>query len=120
MICTREDEFTSEQYEKLARWFVRLSNNQIVIQDDGRPGLEYHSAWMRLKSYLKDSKLKIDKFWVEFRSHRLHNILPEKADGYFFCKSAAGIWGMKDTLEFYLLGHIKNGILHVQKWHVPA
>lgn len=117
-----EDDFTRflEDDRRTALWRARLSDGRVIVQDDGRPGMEPASAWLRLKSHLQEhSGLSLLSLWIQFRSHHKKNILPENASGYFFCKSEIGFWGSGSSQSFYLLGALQNGVLTVQKWSVP-
>lgn len=120
MICTREDDFTrADQIDRgQAQWLVRLSNGLTVIQDDGRPGVSPHSAWLRLKCYCEREGTAIREMWLRFRSREERSV-PADADGYFFSRQAVRTTNHTDTLQFYLLGYLQTGILMVQRWKVP-
>ena len=121
MICFSEDDFvrTLQLEKKTAIWIAELSDGRLVYQDDGRPGLDEPSAWKRLSLFLEKEVLKITNISLKFRSHKHTNILPSNQDGYFFSKSSAGLWGSRTTYHFYLLGHLCDGVIKVQKWKVP-
>jgi len=122
IVCKHEDDYVRElQLDKrTAIWVAELTNGETVYQDDYRPGVSPHSAWLRLASYLRGQEgLGIRKLYLKFRSNIHRNILPEDAEGYFFCKSILGNFGHSDRLSFFLLGHLTNGQVMVQKWSVP-
>jgi hypothetical protein len=121
LVCTAEDDYTLEQKLHCARWYARLSDGTVVISDDDRPGAEPASAWLRLGKYLTGNPgLSIREFWVGFRDSNVHTgIVPENAEGYFFRKSVLGFLNDNVTLGFFLLGHLENGTVHVQRWKVP-
>ncbi len=104
----------------MAVWRARLSNGQGVVMDDGRPGVEPVSAWLRLADHCCQTGAHLTKLWLSFRTNVHQDILPENADGYFFCKSALGQRGSRQTHMFYLVGALTNGVLTVQKWRVPS
>jgi len=120
-LVTGEDEFTRELEtdHKLALWRVELSNGKVIVQDDNRPGVEPHSAWLRLAEHIRREGLAICRMWLQFRSNQRREILPANAEGYYFCKSALGMMNSNSTLFFYLVGYLQNGKLVVQRWAVP-
>jgi hypothetical protein len=85
-VCTQDDEYVRER----PRWTVELSNGDVVYQDDDRPGVEPASAWLRLRSHLAATGLRIRAMWLQFRSNRVR-VGPEYADGYFFANMAFGV-----------------------------
>jgi hypothetical protein len=115
-----EDDYTRclEYDQGVTLWRVQLSDGRIIVQDDGRPGEQEPSAWLRLSSYLKDNPFSIERFWLQFRSHHLLDILPLRAPGYFFSKGlAANLSG--SMVSFYQLGFIQEDRLMVGRWVVP-
>jgi hypothetical protein len=120
-VCFDTDDFVREcELDKgMALWRAELSDGSVVIQDDGRPGVAPQSAWLRLADYLFATKLRITKLWLGFRDNQQRDILTANAEGYFFCKSAIGMWGSEETLHFAMLGVLHSGKLRVQRWAVP-
>lgn len=116
-----EDDYTRELEtdRRQALWRAELSDGRVVCMDDDRPGTHPASAWVRLAAEVEATGARIVRLWPQFRSNAQRDALPANADGYFFCKSAMGVWGMPDTLHFMLLGHLTGGTLVVQKWSVP-
>ncbi len=112
-----EDDFTREQWLGQARWNVRLSNGEHIFQDDGRPGQE-QSAWLRLAGYVREHNLKIEAMWLQFRNEPPRR-LPEMAQGYFFRKSIGAFFPSGVSYGFYLVGHLKDGVVRVTRWKVP-
>jgi hypothetical protein len=102
-----------------AIWVANLSDGTSCFMDDGRPGVQPYSAWVRLKAHLEKTGLSIDNLRLQFRSNIKSDILPAKASAYFFCKSALGHLNSADTLEFFLVGVLQDGKLRVQRWNVP-
>ncbi len=122
LICTADDDFIlSRQMDHAqAQWLARLASGPTVIQDDGRPGIEPHSAWLRLGKHCQETGDRIVEFWLRFRTHTVRDIMPLNADGYFFAKQAARSLHVRtDTLEFLLVGYLQNETLRVQRWKVP-
>lgn len=115
------DDYTIELEtdRKMALWRAELSNGEIVVQDDNRPGLSPSSAWLRLSERLSREGLSIRRFWLQFRSHRVEP-LPEDADGYFFCRSARKMLGGGTATFYSLIGAMKNGKLEVHLYSVPS
>lgn len=112
-LCTVEDEFI---FEKL-RWVVSLSNDTVVYQDDGRPGCNPSSAWLRLKRWIESHDLDIVRMKFQFRSHIVS--LPSPADGYYFSKGVyvTNVTGL--SRGFYVGGVLVNDCINVQLWSVP-
>ncbi len=120
-VCKQPDDFTKELEVdcQQALWRAELSNGEIIIQDDSRPGCDPPQAWLRLATYLQQTTLRIVNLWIQFRSNSAKDILPKNADGYFFCKRALGNSAGGATYHSYLLGALVDGKLTVQTWHVP-
>lgn len=120
-VCLKQDEYVTdlEQGCMTASWRARLSNGDVVIQDDDRPGMDPPQAWLRLQDYVRKNGLSITKIWLQFRSNIQADILPENADGYYFCKQALSFLHGSKTFHFYILGSLQNGKLVVQRWKVP-
>lgn len=116
-ICTKEDGYILDLFEFHPRWVVELSNREKVYQDDDRPGEEPKSAWIRLKQYVKDNSLTINWMKLQFRSN-IKMVNDGPVDGFFFCKSCLGSPGMQ-TIQYFVAGTIKNGILETRRWQVP-
>jgi hypothetical protein len=116
-----EDDYTRslETDRRQALWRAELSDGRVVVMDDGRPGVSPDSAWLRLAEEVRRTGVRIRRLWPQFRSNAQHDALPADADGYFFCKSAVGIWGLADTLQFMLVGSLQGTNLVIQKWSVP-
>ena len=117
LVSTSFDDWLNEEKIRTPLYYAQLNNGEIVIQDDGhpdRPG----PAWLRLKEYLRVMGFQIDKLWVGFRNETKH-LLPEKAEGYLFVKSLAGIWGLDVSLHFYVFGYLKGDVVHCKKIKVP-
>lgn len=108
-----EDDFVKHQM----RWVVVLSNGETVYQDDNRPGLDEPSAWLRLKQYVADNNLNIIEFWLQFRTNRVL-VEPRAASGYYFSKSAFGVWG-EESKEGYVAGALVDGRVVGMLWKVP-
>lgn len=121
MVCLAEDDFTAELQSdrRQALWQARLSDGTVATMDDGRPGASPHSAWVRLGEHCRASGLAVESLWLKFRSNAARRIVPDGADGYFFCKSALGMLNSKDTFSFFLVGYLRDSKLVVQRWQVP-
>ena len=121
-LCRGLDDFVwSRTY-----WVVNLNNGETIYQDDERPSVSEHSAWVRLRNYCQATGLYITRMVLQFRSH-IEEPLPNDADGYFFCHQALGMVGLTgnwrdqttETLGFYVIGYVKDGRLYTQQWKVP-
>jgi hypothetical protein len=117
-VCLTEDDFTRAQADAgLARWEALLSDGMTVLQDDGRPGVE-RSAWLRLKAHVHTHNLNIDRLSLRFRG-RVENMLPDYAQGYYFSHNPIAVWGLENTLYFYLVGFLTDGLVRLERWKVP-
>src|ERR1044072_5951102 len=76
------DEFIAEKL----RWFVKLSNGEIIYQDDDRPGESEPKTWIRLKKYVEENDLSIISFHIQFISH-IEEVAPPGAAGYYFVQA---------------------------------
>ncbi len=122
-LCFAEDDFTRslEDDHRTALWQARLSDGSVVTMDDGRPGIEPPSAWIRLRDYLLETKLSIVGLWLKFRSNRDENILPANAQGYFFTKSIMSSLDPGSLpVFFYMVGYLVGDTLTVERWDMPA
>lgn len=120
-LCFSEDDFTRSLSEDrgMALWQVRLSDGRIVTMDDGRPGEEIPSAWIRLGLFIRETGLRITKMWLKFRGRIESCGLPENADAYFFARSI--ITDMAgNQANFYVVGYETDGRLFVETWSVPS
>lgn len=119
MISFNEDSFINELAEHNTRWVVTLSDGRTVYYDDGRPGLENHSAWARLKSYCDEHRLHVTSMYLQFRSH-YENIEPNK-EGYFFCKAVRGVMTQENdrTYQYFLCGFVEDNKVKITKYSVP-
>lgn len=93
------------------RWVATLSDHSQVFQDDGK--YTPASAWIRLKKYLDETGLSIEKLVVQFRSHSEE--IP-RASGYFFRKACVAAWGC-ESYEHYIFG-IANGDSYKGLWYL--
>lgn len=98
-------------------WVVTLNNDEVVYQDDGRPGEEIESAWIRLGEYCKENNLFIKDMHIRFRSNCIG--LDSNCDGYYFIKSVRAYWGSDRNLFFYIVGTLKDNKLFTRKYRVP-
>lgn len=104
---------------KSAIWFAEMSDGSTIYMDDGRPGAEPHSAWIRLGILVRRNGLSIKRLGLRFRSNILSDILPSDAEGYYFRRAALGQLTDTETLEFMLVGSLTGELVSIQKWKVP-
>jgi hypothetical protein len=114
MICNKEDEFLEDK----TIWVAVLSNDEIVYQDDNRETEEEKSAWLRLKKYISNNKLKIKSFYLKFRSNT-SLLIPNDASGYFFSKGIMASVSNSKTVFYYSIGYIENASVHIKKVKIP-
>lgn len=115
MICKT---FDKEYFEEKTYWIVELSNGETVYQDDGKNENCEHSAWIRLKKYIEDNNLSINKFYVRFRSNIIYP-LQENCDGYFFSIGIIGMMSSEENVNFYILGYVLNNKVMIKKIKIP-
>lgn len=113
-ICNYEDDFIFEK----PMWIALLSNGEKVYQDDGRPNLADYSAWIRLSSYLKKTKLKITSLYFRFRSNIVY-LLPENAEGYYFSNGVIGQLSSDFSINLFVCGEIKGNIARIRNIKTP-
>lgn len=88
-------------------WQVQLSDGQVVFQDDGRPGIEPASAWIRLGNCLKQHPdIGIVRFGVYFRNNS--HFLPDEKAGYYFSKGLLQGVGALNGLDYYVMGWLEH------------
>jgi len=105
-ICTALDDFLDEK----TIWIATLSDGTKVYQDDERPGITEHSAWIRLGWHIQNTGLRIVALQARFRSHVEE--IPRNAPGYFFARGALGHFGgktRKSSTKHYLIMGAQNG-----------
>lgn len=120
-LATSQDDYISSLMDQKLQpvWHARLSNGLTIIQDDGRPGMDISSAWIRLGNYCREQQVKIEKLWVKFRSNVVDE-LPEFADGYFFSKGVIKTMDSEHCLYSYLIGHQIGNKVYVNRYSTPA
>lgn len=111
-LCFEEDEFL----EGKTIWIAALSNGEDVYQDDDRPGL-IPQAWLRLKKYVDDNQLSIERLLLKFRSHRVE--VSNNEEGNTFSKGVIARWGGSKTRHFYVTGILKGGMIRLKWWTTP-
>lgn len=116
-----EDDVIYNSVEGNTRWIAYLSDGRKVYQDDFR---EYefnderrYSTWVRLKHFCEKEKIDIVGMLLQFRTNKI--ALEENADGYYFCKSVLGAFGMERNIHFFVTGHVKNNKIHIKRWQIP-
>lgn len=110
-LCTSLDDFLDEK----TIWIATLSNNEVIYQDDDRPGRTPNSAWLRLGVYLKKKGLTIKGMAFKFRSH--HENLPAPIDGAYFSKAILGNYDEDTNIHFYIYGSYEKGKVTRCVWY---
>jgi hypothetical protein len=116
-VSKEEDSWLRDRYEDECRWIVYLSNGERIIQDDYRPGVTPHSAWLRLKKYCEINSVHIVNMYLQFRSHIEH--APSNKEAYYFCRAVVGEWGAVKSINMYNVGVVENNQVEVTKWRTP-
>lgn len=117
MLSKEKDHWLEEKYEFEAYWVAELSNGETIYQDDYRDGVNPPSAWERLGIYCSEKNLDILKLSVKWRSQNF--TIGQTTDGFFFCRSILGNINSKDSIHYYILGTLQNGVLRTVKYRVP-
>ena len=113
-VCIVDDEFVRE----IPRWTADLSDGTTVYMDDGRPGVQPESAWLRLREHINTNSLRINAIWLQFRSHRFQVGWPD-AEGYYFAKWIQQTWGDAHATHGFVFGEIRDGKLTTRTWKTP-
>lgn len=121
MISFSYDEYIQDMQDQgIVIWVAELSDGRSVYMDDGRPGAEPYSAWLRLRHFLRSEvTLRVNTIYLRFRSNVVREITPYRADGYFFVKKLMGEWGSEKPIGFYILGHMNGDKIITTEWKVP-
>jgi DNA-binding NarL/FixJ family response regulator len=116
-----EDDYTRELETDhgQALWRAELSDGRVVVMDDGRPGVDPPSAWLRLADEVRRTGVRVVRLWPQFRDNAQRDCLPANAEGYFLAKAALGMWGLANTLHFMLVGYLQGDEIVLQRWSVP-
>ena len=117
-VCKHPDLYFGELADTNCVWTVTLSNGEKIFQDDGRPGVEESSAWIRLGRYCRNNSLSIVKMILSFRSNEI--LVGENARGYYFCKGLSALLFSNESNDLYMAGTLNDeGSLIVNRWKVP-
>ena len=109
-LCTKEkDKFLREK----TIWVAKLSDGTIVYQDDGRPGLDQPSAWLRMKGYVEKNDLHIEELSIKFRSH-VEKI--RSGEYYHFSKAIACMVG-ESYEDYFIFSTLRSGKL-TRVWYM--
>lgn len=104
-------------------WRVFLSNNETIFYDHRQ---DLDPCWLRLKKYIHDNNLKIDKISLNFRSNIVFFPV-EKAKYYFHSKAVGataclegfGSWGTSCD-DLWKFGYSNDGkIVHIVSYRIP-
>ena len=116
-VATELDDYVSVYADSNPIWMVTLSNGEHVYQDDNRPNVYPESAWRRLKIYCEENDLHITE--MKIRNKGNVKSVESNCDGYFFSKAAGAFLFGDETLHSFVIGTLKDSILHVRKWRLP-
>lgn len=124
MICFQLDDFIKTKHA--AYYVLRLEDGRFIYQDDLRYG-ETDKAWLRIKEFLEQERVKVESIWIHFYSNcaEVLNLKDIDYDGLFFCNQASqDIMGMEYagqqlTQHAMRFGYVKDSVLHYTQWKVP-
>ena len=116
-VCTHYDGFLQEVDRAI--WYVELNDGSNVYGDDYRYG-ENDIAFRRLKNYLKNNNLKINKIFVKFRSHvELAQERNDETIGWYFGRGV-GCWVGQPTQHKIITGQVQSdGTVRCKIWQIP-
>ena len=100
-------------------WVAELNSGQMVFQDDYRPGVSEHSAWIRLGKYVKETGDFIARLRIQFCSNM---VWVEQSDlGYYFSKGCGVFLAQSQvSIDFYSVGHmVSEDIIIVKQFKTP-
>lgn len=102
-ICLQVDSFFDN-----APYIVKatLTNGTEVFLDDGRPGAEPSSAWLRLRQYCLENGIKLDKLGVLCHTGYVQ-VVPDGQSEYF-CISKM-IWVSGASFDYIIFGYVTDG-----------
>lgn len=105
--CLSHDPFVEESQDAgRAIWVAGLSDGSFAYQDDGRPGVEPASAWLRLAAHLKQTGLHLVSLRLKFRTEWL-DLLPQDCAAYYFARGVGAVVG-GPSRPFVALGFCKD------------
>ena len=118
-LCFCRDEFI---HENKTIWVAELSDGRRVFQDDGRPGLETPSAWVRLGNYIKrcEGDVRIVGLYLWFRSHKVVAAL-DNAPGYYFANGIEKVFDSTVDRGYYVTGWLMKdrSKIRCHRWRTP-
>lgn len=119
-VCREQDDFIQSKYLDETLWVATLSDGTTAYQDDGRPGLDERSAWVRLRRHCLETGVRVTGISLRFRS-RTVVAAPEGAAAYFFRKNIVGFASGGANQHCYLVGWQEEpgGPVKVVRWRVP-
>jgi len=103
-----------EYIESNTIWTATLSNGDTWFSYE----INDISPWIELQNLCNATNQYITDMSISFRNHV--KTLPSNQDGYFFCKSVLGSLGMTKSSHYFVVGYVRDSVVHVTKWSVPA
>jgi hypothetical protein len=113
------DEWLEEFALANSQWVAELSNGEVAVQDDGRPGRSPESGWLRLRDYVRENGLRVVNLHLRFR-HRVAGSVPPNCEAVYFARKASFTMGDAGTTHQAAIGFVQGGKLFVEVWEVPA
>jgi hypothetical protein len=105
-LCYKEDDFLIEK----CYWIVKLTNGELVYQDDNRPGLSVSSAWKRLGLFLRENiDIKIESISLKYCSHIVNFPQHENEPIYFYSNGVMQSQGVPSSSSgYHIVGWLIN------------
>ncbi len=110
-ICKQMDEFFDGHTFVVQ---VELSNGEVVFLDDGRPGCEPASAWLRLKSYCDEQKVRIKNVFAICSNGKIP--LVENAESQRLFSINRVSWFNGVSLDMFNIGVIEGDKIRVASY----
>lgn len=87
-----------------AYWYMRLSNGEIIYQDDDNPNKNEKYTWLALKKYISLNKLRIKHVVFKFRSNEVHFEIKDSVNWIYFSKGIGKEWTASNQDRFFVIG----------------
>ena len=98
-----------------AYWVIALSNGQIFYQNDDELEPQGKSAWGELKKYLDETKLRISRILLKFRSNEIHFQINDDVQYIYMSKGLGKEWTSDVEDSFFVVG-IQSTPTVIQKY----
>lgn len=102
MLCLENNDYIKNRFLTHSRWEAFLSNGLICYEDEFP---NEKSCWLRLKDYLYNNKIYINRIQIRFRDNIISS-LPNNAQGYMIRNGVVGILNKKKSYKTIIIGYL--------------